>query len=111
MCQHEDFGAAAEWHFSATSHGKRACDGVGGTVNRFAARASLSKVYSSSSISKVERVTIEEGDLVLEEMDFLSCAYNDDWWLVCVLQVDEDREEISVSFLHPHSPSRCSNCS
>jgi len=76
--QHEDFGVAAEWHFSATSHGKGACDGVGGTVKRFAARASLSKVYSSSSISKVERVTIEEGDLVLEEMDFVSCAYNDD---------------------------------
>jgi len=76
LCQHEeDFGVAAEWHFSATSHGKRACDGVGGT---FAARDSLSKVYSSSSIAKVERVTIEEGDLVLEEMEFLSCAYNDD---------------------------------
>lgn len=25
-----DFGIPAEWHFSATSHGKSACDGVGG---------------------------------------------------------------------------------
>ena len=29
---HKDFGVDAEWHFSATSHGKGACDGVGGTV-------------------------------------------------------------------------------
>jgi len=42
LCQHEeDFGVAAEWHFSATSIGKGVCDGVGGTVKRFAARASL----------------------------------------------------------------------
>ena len=36
LCQHEeDFGVAAEWHFFATSHGKGACDGVGGTVKRY----------------------------------------------------------------------------
>ena len=28
-------------------------------------------------------------------------SHNDDWQLVCVLQVDKDSEEISVSFLHP----------
>lgn len=44
ICLHEnDFGIKAEWHFSATSHGKGACDGVGGTVKRLAARASLQK--------------------------------------------------------------------
>ena len=33
LCRHEeDFGVCAEWHFSATSHGKGACDGLGGTV-------------------------------------------------------------------------------
>ena len=36
----------AEWHFSATAHGKGACDGVGGTVKRLAARASLQRPYS-----------------------------------------------------------------
>ena len=44
--KHEaDFGVPAEWHFSATSHGKGACDGVGGTVKRLAARASLQRPY------------------------------------------------------------------
>ena len=29
LCYHEtDFGLPADWHFSATSHGKGACDGV-----------------------------------------------------------------------------------
>ena len=37
----EDFGVLAEWHFFATSHGKSPCDGIGGTVKRGAARASL----------------------------------------------------------------------
>ena len=37
----DDFGIQAEWHFFATSHGKSACDGIGGTVKREAARASL----------------------------------------------------------------------
>ena len=33
LCSHrDDFGVSAEWHFSATSHGKGACDGLGGTV-------------------------------------------------------------------------------
>ena len=41
-CHHSsDFNISAEWHFSATSHGKGACDGIGGTVKRLAARASL----------------------------------------------------------------------
>ena len=38
LCHHRnDFGIPAEWHFSATSHGKGACDGLGGTVKRLAA--------------------------------------------------------------------------
>lgn len=36
-----DFGIPAEWHFCATAHGKGPCDGLGGTVKRLAARASL----------------------------------------------------------------------
>ena len=47
MCNHHnDFGVKAEWHFAATSHGKGACDGLGGTVKRLAARASLQRPYN-----------------------------------------------------------------
>ena len=42
LCNHvTDFGIEAEWHFFATSHGKSSCDGIGGTVKRLVARASL----------------------------------------------------------------------
>ena len=33
--------------FFATSHGKGPCDGVGGTVKRLAARASLQRPYAN----------------------------------------------------------------
>ena len=42
LCHHyTDFKIPAEWHFFATSHGKSPCDGIGGTVKRLVARASL----------------------------------------------------------------------
>ena len=42
LCMHKtDFGIEAEWNFFATSHGKSPCDGIGGTVKRLVARASL----------------------------------------------------------------------
>ena len=48
LANHEaDFGMPADWHFFATSHGKGPCDGVGGTVKRLAARASLQRPYDN----------------------------------------------------------------
>ncbi len=42
LCLHKtDFEVDAEWNFFATSHGKSPCDGIGGTVKRLVARASL----------------------------------------------------------------------
>ena len=44
LCQHEKrFGVRATHSFSATSHGKCACDGVGGLVKRMARKASLKR--------------------------------------------------------------------
>jgi len=46
LCHHaQDFGIPAEWHFFATSHGKGACNGVGGTVKRLTVKASLQRPY------------------------------------------------------------------
>lgn len=42
ICLHEkDFKIKIEWHFFASCHGKGPCDGVGGCLKRYAARASL----------------------------------------------------------------------
>lgn len=42
LTKHEDdFNVKADWNFFATSHGKGACDGLGGTIKRHAFKASL----------------------------------------------------------------------
>ena len=39
----KDFKMEAEWHLFATADGKGLCDGMGGTVKRIVARASLQR--------------------------------------------------------------------
>ncbi len=46
----EDFGIDADWTFFASSHGKSPCDGIGGTVKRLVARASLQRPVSDPGI-------------------------------------------------------------
>ena len=64
------------------------------------------KEYSSSSSLKEERVTICGNELTLEEITgFVTCIYDDQWWVACVLQT-EANDKVKVSFLHPHGRSR-----
>lgn len=52
LLYHEtDFAINAEWHFFATSHGKSPCDGIGGTVKRLVARASLQAATSNQILN------------------------------------------------------------
>ncbi|CAN8008965.1 unnamed protein product [Ixodes pacificus] len=76
LCQHEnDFGISAEWNFFATSHGKSACDGVGGTVKRLAARASLRSTFENQIMTPQQLFTWAKNNIggitilwVLKEM-------------------------------------------
>ena len=178
LCHHKlDFGVEAEWHFSATSHGKGACDGLGGTVKRLAARTSLQRPYhnqimtplqlydwcytsltaihfaycscneysetstaletrfnksrtipgtrqyhsfvpissdvvevrkfSDSPMHKREKVKKQDGELQMESISgYVTCVYNDKWWLAFVLDKDVENSEVTVTFLHPHGPAR-----
>ena len=45
----KDYMIEAEWHFFATAHGKGAPDGIGGTLKRQAARASLQRPLDGQS--------------------------------------------------------------
>ncbi|KAK3916428.1 23S rRNA (uracil(1939)-C(5))-methyltransferase [Frankliniella fusca] len=48
LCEHQShFGLEAERHFYATSHGKSACDGVGGTVKREARHACVQSPFQN----------------------------------------------------------------
>ncbi len=55
LCLHQaDFGVNCIWSFFATSHGKSPCDGIGGTVKRLTARASLQRVSRNFILSAQE---------------------------------------------------------
>lgn len=55
ICYHKtDFGVDCEWNFFASSHGKNACDGIGGTTKRAVARASLQRPYSNQILTPEE---------------------------------------------------------
>lgn len=59
LCFHKsDFRVPAEWHFSATFHGKGAWDGLGGTVKRLAARASLQRPYEDQIMTPFQWATL-----------------------------------------------------
>jgi hypothetical protein len=49
-CHSENLRVPAKWHFFATSHGKSACDGVGGSLKGLAAKASLQRPYNYQTI-------------------------------------------------------------
>ena len=55
LCHHmEDFGVPAEWHFFATSHGKRAADGCAGTLKRLATKASLQSAMENQILNSMQ---------------------------------------------------------
>lgn len=57
LCKHEeDFGVSADWSFYATSHGKSACDGIGGTVKRSTALESLRRKAGDPQIISVNEM-------------------------------------------------------
>ena len=65
-----DFGFSAEWHFFATSHGKNACDGVGGTIKRAAAHASLQRPLSNQILTPKQLY-----DFASQELKGILCFY------------------------------------
>ena len=76
LCHHEeDFGFPAEWHFSATSHGKGACDGLGGTVKRLAARASLQRPYDQQIMTP--RQLFDWATIAISAVHFEYCTIQD----------------------------------
>ena len=55
LCYHRaDFNVTAKWSFFATSHGKQPCDGIGGTVKRLAAKASLQRATTQQIMTSID---------------------------------------------------------
>jgi transposase len=76
LCLHkQDFGIEAEWQFFATSHGKSACDGLGGTVKRLAAKASLQRPYDDQILTP--RQLYDFATENIKSIDFEFCTKHD----------------------------------
>ena len=55
LCKHfGDFSINCVWSFFATSHGKSPCDGLGGTIKRLTARASLQRPIKNQILTAME---------------------------------------------------------
>ena len=80
MYREHDFNLKAEHHFFATSHGKSPCDGIGGTIKREAANASLRAavtnqiltpeqlfLWAKENINGVTMYYVTEEDIVSHE--------------------------------------------
>ena len=68
LCKHyEDFGIDAEWNFFATSHGKNACDGIGGLVKRSLSKTSLQRPLANQILTS-EAVSLILFSIMIQEL-------------------------------------------
>ncbi|KAJ8885597.1 hypothetical protein PR048_011795 [Dryococelus australis] len=63
-----------------------------------------SKPFSFSTLlSKEDTAITKSEDLDFEAIaEFVTCIYNDQWWLTCVINTNEEKQEVKVSFLVPN---------
>jgi len=76
LCHREaDYGLEAEWHFFATSHKMSACDGIGGTVKREAAKKSLQTTTSGHILTPIKLYSWATQNIV--GIHFIYCISED----------------------------------
>jgi len=62
--------------------------------------------YFSSETYREERVSLGTNDLPPELIDgFITCLWDRNWWLACVLEVIQEESRVKLTFLHPPGPS------
>ena len=71
-----DFGIEASWNFSATSHGKSPCDGIGGTVKRVTGRASLQRPKENYILTALQMFEFCSTTVNLSSIQFFFVSKN-----------------------------------
>ena len=68
----------------------------------------LTKMFSNLSVAKEKRVTrLSKTEIAIDEIKgFVTAVYENEWWLGCVLQVNQDDKTVSINILIPHGPSQ-----
>ena len=93
----------AEWHFFATSHRKSPCDGIGGTVKRLVARASLQATVENHILTAEQMY--EYSNTNISGMKFFYVSEND--VLQNLSKFDPTKRFASSKTFVPVSESRC----
>ena len=57
-----DFDVECEWHVFATSHGKSACDGIGGVMKKMTAEAKLQRPFENQILTPQDMYTFCKGN-------------------------------------------------
>ena len=121
LCFHkQDFKIQAEWIFFATTHGRSACDGIGGTVKRLTRKASLQTPvsdqiltldaiysYCVENISGIKFFKVLDASEILEinDNDYVCCQYDDKFYIGHVKQSSEEHGDFFIQFMTPSCPS------
>ena len=93
LLYHEaDFGVKAQWNFFATSHGKNACDGIGGTLKRSVTRASLQRPYTDQILTAKAFF-----DYCQDNISSIRCFYVDTKQVETVTKELEARFEMALT--------------
>ena len=68
-------------------------------------------MFSNSSVAKEERVTrLSKTEIAFDEINgFVTAMYENECWLGCVLQLNQDDKTVSINILIPHGPSQSYN--
>ena len=43
---------------------------------------------------------------VIQVLDYVSCLYDNKWWVSIITNVDEEEQDVQVKFMHRSGPSR-----
>ena len=67
--------------------------------------------FSSAATMRQERIVLQLEEPVnvinfASITGYVTAVYDGFWWVTCVVETFPESEEIEVSFLHPHGPSR-----
>ena len=91
LWRHEDdFGIDATWVLFATSHGKSPCDGIGGTVKRLTARASLQRSYSDQILDVSSMLAFCKTNIPSIQFCYISIEKMKEVWLELKFALDQD---------------------
>ena len=97
--------------FLATSHGKNACNGVGGSIKRLAAHANLQRLFSNQIFTPKKLFVFAEANVDsvtliwrYEDMKpgkFYMCQYDNNWYFCVTNYLSSEHGDINMKFLHP----------